>query len=600
MEFDFSVIDGASGAFKAMDSSLDKLEEQLKSVDTELYKMERHEKLLEASAIKDPMKQKAAYMRIYRDDLREATKANQEAEGPFAALGKNVADIEWLEAGKMAAEFAEKVYDLGKEFVKAAFEAQEFREDSLRTLDFMLGGKEAAKDEMEMIDKMASGTKMSVKTIMGEYRDLFSFTTHFGKKATQDVVAAAEDVNTVLGDNAKGAFLSVIKNAEAMGKLDERAMRQLKEVGIATPEKLLRVIAEQHHTTMANAESMLKAGRISAAEGTNALLGLVRGTLDKGGALGSVAKEDAADSPIAGLKNIGDAWDKLLSTVDPKPLGEAFAKLAKMLDPTTESGKQMQAVLEQAFQVVSDVVGFAIDNMDLFKTIFGGVISVIQAEGAGIKVVGEALGDAAFWIVTSFTKAYQAVAGFFHDAYEIGSHFIDGLVDGIKSGWGRVTDTVNGLSHSVVEGMRNVLGIHSRSKVMFELGGYTAQGMEEGIEARTPRVRARMMDVMLPTPKFGMAMPELPGERASRSSTGDVSGAPLMFAISDMRGGGGGARSFQGGDITVELHVDGDHAGAAHDPKHLAELVAQHVREEVQPIVRAEIVRFMEDDSIAN
>ena len=56
--------------------------------------------------------------------------------------------------------------------------------------------------------------------------------------------------------------------------------------------------------------------------------------------------------------------------------------------------------------------------------------------------------------------------------------------------------------------LRSVLGIASPSKVMAELGGYTAEGFAEGIEDsvwRVERATSRMVDATQQTPTYGRA-----------------------------------------------------------------------------------------------
>ena len=75
----------------------------------------------------------------------------------------------------------------------------------------------------------------------------------------------------------------------------------------------------------------------------------------------------------------------------------------------------------------------------------------------------------------------SALAGLPAMLLTIGTQMVDGLVNGLMGGIGRVRDAVSGLATGAVDTVRETLGIHSPSRVFEELGGHTAQGFEDGI-----------------------------------------------------------------------------------------------------------------------
>ena len=65
---------------------------------------------------------------------------------------------------------------------------------------------------------------------------------------------------------------------------------------------------------------------------------------------------------------------------------------------------------------------------------------------------------------------------------EIGVHIIDGLIKGITSKLGELKDTIANVGSSAANWFKNVLGIHSPSRVFAEMGDYTMQGLSVGID----------------------------------------------------------------------------------------------------------------------
>jgi len=64
---------------------------------------------------------------------------------------------------------------------------------------------------------------------------------------------------------------------------------------------------------------------------------------------------------------------------------------------------------------------------------------------------------------------------------DFGGMLMDGLVNGITSSLGRVKDAITGAGGATIDWFKQKLGIHSPSRVFAELGGFTMQGLEEGL-----------------------------------------------------------------------------------------------------------------------
>jgi hypothetical protein len=581
LEFDFDVVDGASGAFRAMDSILDKFARTLG--------------------------QATDRMAHFEAGAKHAGGAGHEgAEGTKSFFGALLENDVLEQAADMAKELGEKVLELGEEFVKTGLEMADFRNDALLSIGAITGADESAGDFLETLEFMSKGTKDTGEQMFASFQRMGAFTKQFGKKATEDVLAGIADVKVAFGTGASDAVLSAIQNSQAMGKFDERSLRGLKQSGVATPERLMAVLAEQNHTSVKNIDAMLKAGKISAAEGTNAILGLIRKDLDNGGAVGALSKKSADQDFGTQIKNLKDHAKELFEKVNTKPLVDAVAKLGALFDPATERGKKLEALINRMFKGIGDVVSWVTEGDKLSKTfdaigkyaemawpfinglaiVFGAAVVVFGAGAALLVAPFVALEAAALYAIGNLGKLWDKLKVWGTEAKDIGANFVHGLVDGIKSMWAGLVATVTDLAHALPAGIRKILGIHSRSKVLFEIGSYAGQGLDEGIQAKIPAVRKTMLDVMLPVTKFS-------GQRGAEAAL-----AAPGLAVPPARGAGD--RHYHGGDFDVHLHVHGSASDLAQDHGQLAELVAKHVREEVQPVVRAEIVRFMEDDSIAN
>jgi TP901 family phage tail tape measure protein len=85
-----------------------------------------------------------------------------------------------------------------------------------------------------------------------------------------------------------------------------------------------------------------------------------------------------------------------------------------------------------------------------------------------------------------FHRALAGVLGYFGVDIparftDFGSMLIDGLVNGITAGLGRVKQAITGAAGATVDWFKQKLGIHSPSRVFAQLGGYTMAGLTQGL-----------------------------------------------------------------------------------------------------------------------
>lgn len=64
----------------------------------------------------------------------------------------------------------------------------------------------------------------------------------------------------------------------------------------------------------------------------------------------------------------------------------------------------------------------------------------------------------------------------------IGSNIIQGIVNGVTGAAGRLIDSVKGAVDDAIDGAKNLLGIHSPSRVFRKIGQYTMQGAALGVD----------------------------------------------------------------------------------------------------------------------
>lgn len=124
-------------------------------------------------------------------------------------------------------------------------------------------------------------------------------------------------------------------------------------------------------------------------------------------------------------------------------------------------------------------------NWDQVKAYFSGMWAELQAGFSG------GLGSIAATILNFsplglFHRALAGVLSYFGIDIparftDFGSMLIDGLVNGITAGLGRVKQAITGAGGAAIDWFKQKLGIHSPSRVFAELGGYTMAGLAQGL-----------------------------------------------------------------------------------------------------------------------
>lgn len=82
-------------------------------------------------------------------------------------------------------------------------------------------------------------------------------------------------------------------------------------------------------------------------------------------------------------------------------------------------------------------------------------------------------------IMTSLKNAFLGLCSGFAD---VGKNIIDGLWNGIQSGWSWLTDKVKNLASSLLDAAKGALGIQSPSKEFRKIGEFCVAGFDKGID----------------------------------------------------------------------------------------------------------------------
>jgi hypothetical protein len=172
---------------------------------------------------------------------------------------------------------------------------------------------------------------------------------------------------------------------------------------------------------------------------------------------------------------------------------------------------------------IAAAIGFGVVVASL-----GLVLAAVLAIPAAIFAIGYAIGVVLGTIQNFVASAFEAFSGFEEAALGVGGNIIDGLVNGILGGVPRLLAAVGGAVSGAIDAAKSLLGIASPSKVFAEIGGYTAEGFSDGVEAGAPAAQGSMAALVSPA-SAGAAASAAPASGSSAGARVDLSGATFVF-----------------------------------------------------------------------
>ena len=156
-------------------------------------------------------------------------------------------------------------------------------------------------------------------------------------------------------------------------------------------------------------------------------------------------------------------------------LGLSGSVLAGLL-PSWRTVAQVVLYAAVGFGVLAAVIGTVLGVLFLLGVAFVMVPALILV--AAIMAVSAVVG----WLIMMREKIVAAATEFYESAKNMATNIVNGLVEGITSGAGRFVEAIKALAMGGVNAFKGAMRIASPSKVFEELGGYTAEGLEVGLD----------------------------------------------------------------------------------------------------------------------
>ncbi len=565
VSFEISLEDAVTGPANDMAASLGSVEDQSKTLESAMASLEKQ--MTKASALGDTAKvsELQGKYEAFGGALEKLGPQAEASGGGMDMLGEaleGVADPMVLAGAALA--LAAGLAVLTIKGAELALEMGELREKTLATFSALGGGKAAGEATIKMLDDMRASTGMTRAELTPLATKLMAMGVQGA--ALESQLKALASVKAIGVDGGEEEYLNILKKISGQSKISSKDLANLAKTGVNVDE-----MAKQMGISVKALQAGLKNGSIDAKAFGTALQGAVT-------AKGADALATQAASLTNQLAIAKESFTQLFEGVDVKPFTDAIKPILAIFGQGTASGKAMKsgitgmfdAVFKIAAKVLPYVKHFLLDLVIAalkiyiaFKPVIAHFKSMFDTAKGGdflttmLDVVANTLvkvGQAAAWLIDGFLTlvgwwgklqdaaagagtAFRAwvsgvvadITGLLGSGEKIASDFIDGMLGGIMKGVSKVVDAAKNLGSSALAGVKGILGIASPSKVMAKMGGHTAAGLADGMEAGTDAVASA-------------------GEGMGAAAAGGVGSVKAAAPGGGAAAGGGG-----GGGVTINV-----------------------------------------------
>lgn len=150
-----------------------------------------------------------------------------------------------------------------------------------------------------------------------------------------------------------------------------------------------------------------------------------------------------------------------------------------------------------AWEVIDGIWGAAVE---FFSGIWDGITgifgTVAEWFGGLFTDAWNAVTSAWDGVTEFFTGIWEDITGVFSDVWEkfkeIGGNIVQGIWDGVSGAWDRFWTWLSGKVSGIIDGVKNLLGIHSPSTVFAGIGENMALGLSEGWDDQYSSIKRKI------------------------------------------------------------------------------------------------------------
>lgn len=445
------------------------------------------------------------------------------------------------------------VLELGAAFAKGVIHAAAFGERAELAFKLLMHGGSDSKAQLQRVIGLAGDLGLPMEETIKTFQKLLAMQFKPAMAEQLIKMGADLQAIGASSEEVAGA-LTAISQIKAKGRVQAEELLQLAERGVSTElvitslGKALGKTNDQVRKLMEAGKISADAGIAAIGEAikiktgekqfgeagakfaTSTLTGMVNVFKSKGAAmmlaLGASIREPltktlnpivkdlmaALDSPQGkeALASITKGFTSVLGAIQLAwPVVKEFVGgLLEGLAPLKEMGAGMMDALGPVLELLgvdakeaasgARLLGQALALVIGAATLAGGVLAGIVAVFVAIPVaifkagaaVGAFVANAVAWLMTLPGRIAAVGAELWNSAVQLGSSIIDGLVNGIQTGVGKVTSAVKGVGSAALSAFGVSIDAHSPSKAFETRGLWGAEGAARGFERGSTMVES--------------------------------------------------------------------------------------------------------------
>ncbi len=413
------------------------------------------------------------------------------------------------------------------EFGQAVIQAQAFREDVFEAFKIVTKSESAALSLMQRANSTADKIGMERAAIAKSFLDLT--TKGFTETETDRIVRSLGDIATIDPNASIEGLTKVIGKVKATGRLNQEVLNELSTFGLEQSDVIKEIGRLMGGKSDKDVLTALSASGGIRDLGVEPILRAINAQVG-GGKEGDQAVAKARRNMSSLIQQAKDIPSNLLFDLD---VGEgtdrvkgALREVIDFFDASSDTGKETRRVLSDTFNALTEgffgidtgggvtetlksFVQLIADNRENIKTFAGDVRSVIGAFASAVPVITSVASAIYNVFIGLPLDIISGLAYLPTGLYELGASAIESLANGLLSAKAWVSDAMHTITGGLIGTAKADLQQHSPSRVMMEIGRYSAVGFAQGLASNDNAIQ-RAASAMTSGAVAGVAGTSLP------------------------------------------------------------------------------------------
>lgn len=194
------------------------------------------------------------------------------------------------------------------------------------------------------------------------------------------------------------------------------------------------------------------------------------------------------------------AWDQIKLVIDTavRVVRDVILVVLNLING--DWGKAWNALKDIPAAMFSYAIGTIRNALGVVRQLISGALEALGAIWSAGWHALAGIAETAFQATLSFVAGIPArILGALGDLgnllLHVGQDIVGGLLQGISNTWHKVTDKIHDLISKIPGPVRRLLGISSPSRVFFEIGQYTIEGLVQGVTSKQTKAQKAATDL---------------------------------------------------------------------------------------------------------